>query len=239
MVPRNPRSVSRRFFGFITIGLGLATLAPIASGLREPNRDALQHVADIPAASLPETPASTRPAVVTDTEAPVPLDAKAVQAWQAAGWQVGWLRAVRLPNGADSAILYFELGGRDAKAGTVPAFKLSHWNIGTMPPDPGRAFGLDLSNTHVNDAELKELGGIKNLVWLNLGNTKVTDAGMKELAALKGLQSLHLWQTQLTDTGLKDLAGLTSLHALELGGTKVTDVGVKELGRLKNLKWLR
>ena len=56
---------------------------------------------------------------------------------------------------------------------------------------------------------------------LDLKDTDVTDAGLKELAALKGLQALSLGWTKVTDAGLKELAGLKALQSLNLGGTQV------------------
>jgi|GEM_PF-2505728 len=44
---------------------------------------------------------------------------------------------------------------------------------------------VQLSNTKVTDAGLKELAPLKNLTTLDLGGTNVTDAGLKELAPLK------------------------------------------------------
>ena len=55
----------------------------------------------------------------------------------------------------------------------------------------------------------------KPVVTVDLGNTKVTDAGLKELAALKNLTTLNLYRWhKVTDAGLKELAALKNLtHA--------------------------
>ena len=67
----------------------------------------------------------------------------------------------------DKAVAFVEkLGGtvtRDDKAPSKPII------------------GVQLSNTYVTDAGLKELAPLKNLTWLSLGGTKVTDEGLKEL----------------------------------------------------------
>ena len=57
---------------------------------------------------------------------------------------------------------------------------------------------LDLSETQITDAGLKELVGLKNLQTLKLGFTRVTDAGLVTLRALPRLRSLYLWQTDVT-----------------------------------------
>jgi internalin A len=116
----------------------------------------------------------------------------------------------------------------------------------TTPRSAGYAHlqSLNLHDTKVTDAGLKELAGMKNLRKLNLSGcrsddrAKVTDAGLKELAGHKNLQWLDLSYTQVTDAGLKELAGLKSLKELDLRVTKVTDAGLKELVALKNLQRL-
>ena len=95
---------------------------------------------------------------------------------------------------------------------------------------PGKpAITVNLSNTKVTDAGLKELAALKQLTTLNLGVTQVTDAGLKELAPLKQLTTLYLHDTDVTDAGLKELTALKNLTTLHLGKTAVTDAGVKEL----------
>ncbi|MCI0355580.1 MAG: NAD-dependent epimerase/dehydratase family protein, partial [Acidobacteria bacterium] len=119
---------------------------------------------------------------------------------------------------------------------------------GKLPklPDAAVRFGIDLSWTRVKDEALKELAGLKNLVYLNLGGTRVTDAGLKELAGLKNLEMLILGKSrvddwgQVTDAGLKELAGLKNLVFLDLSNTGlgVTDAGLKELACFENLATL-
>ena len=69
----------------------------------------------------------------------------------------------------------------------------------------------------------------KPVIEVNLGDTKVTDAGLKELKDLKQLTTLNLKFTGVTDAGLKELKDLKQLTTLYLGGTKVTDDGVADL----------
>jgi hypothetical protein len=59
------------------------------------------------------------------------------------------------------------------------------------------------------------VAGLKHLEALNLLNTQVTDAGLKELAGLKQLQSLQLGNTKVTNTGVADLQkALPKCHIL-------------------------
>jgi hypothetical protein len=100
---------------------------------------------------------------------------------------------------------------------------------------------VDLSNTPVTDAGLKELAGLRGVQTLYLSGCEgVTDAGLKELAQLKGLQSLDLSGCQgVTNAGLKELAELKGLQSLDLNHCRgVTDAGLKELAALKGLRYL-
>jgi internalin A len=97
---------------------------------------------------------------------------------------------------------------------------------------------LNLSETPITDAGLKELSRLQQLRRLNLsGCAKVTDAGVKALTAHTGLQVLWLPGCEkVTDAALKDLSGLKELQEVEIGNCKlVTDAGLKELTRLPKL----
>jgi len=95
--------------------------------------------------------------------------------------------------------------------------------------------GLDLRGTNITDAGLKELKELQRLRWLDLGGTNITDVGLKELKELKGLLELNLRGTKITDAGLKELKELQGLRWLDLGGTRVTNAGLKELKELEGL----
>ena len=95
---------------------------------------------------------------------------------------------------------------------------------------PGKpVIAVNLYDTKVKDAGLKELKHLKQLTSLNLHGAHVTDAGLKELKELKQLTSLDLDHTKVTDAGLKELKDLKQLTSLGLSRTKVTDAGVEEL----------
>ena len=133
---------------------------------------------------------------------PQPLSEETVQAWKKAGAHVGWVSVN--PDGGYFPEFYSEKRGR---AGEVPAFGFPAWTAGVLPrlPVPGAAFGLNLWDTGVTDAGLKDLAGLKSLQSLALGGTPVTDAGLKELAGLTSLQSLYLYDTKVTDAGVAEL----------------------------------
>jgi len=122
------------------------------------------------------------------------LPAEIVQQWRAAGAEVGWLHI-----GQDEFIeLYgfISFGGESvAKAGDLPGFRYRMWpgeGVIEKLPDPGVPFGLDLSDTTITDAGLKEVATLSNLHMLNLSDTEITDAALPHLAPLQNLQSLNL-----------------------------------------------
>jgi Leucine-rich repeat (LRR) protein len=103
------------------------------------------------------------------------------------------------------------------------------------PKSPDEIVRLDLRQTAVSDAGLKEFQVFRNLTELDLSSLNVTDAGLKDLGGMKSLVRLELSGTPVTDAGLKELSGLRSLTYLGLGSTKVTGEGLKNLKGLDSL----
>src|SRR5262245_19804189 len=168
---------------------GLAVLVVLVSGGcggEAPRQDSSAP----PAARPPEGNASKQ----GPDAAPTELPPEVVAAWQKAGARVG---CVRVEVFGDLRFLPEKAG----KAGEVPAFQFSPWKGGVLAklPAPAVPFGLDLFDTQLTDAGLKELAGLKTLHTLDLGVTKVTDAGLKELAGLKSLHALDLGTDEGTD----------------------------------------
>ena len=107
-----------------------------------------------------------------------------------------------------------------------------------------RLQGLHLSETQIDDAELKHINGLTNLESLNLSKTRITGEGLKELQGMTRLRYLNLSGTQVTDAGLEHLLLLKShLLILDLEGTPISDSGLPHLTKLKvfslNLKGTR
>src|SRR5262249_35538718 len=142
---------------------------------------------------------------------PQPLPGEITSAWQKAGAMIGWMRVAR----ADFLHFVPQKAGLDD---VLPAFKFTVWKEGLLAklPAPEAPFGLNLSNSKVTDAGLKQLAGLKRLQALSLSGTNITGVGLKHLAGLKNLHALDLNSTQLKGTDLKELAGLTSLQTLHL-----------------------
>jgi hypothetical protein len=117
-------------------------------------------------------------AQLAKTDPPKPLPENIVKAWRQAGAEVGWMR---------ETFTHIEfVGENEGKPGDLPAFRFADWQEGRLAklPVPAVAFGLDLYFTHVTDAGLKELAGLKSLHALELGQTDVTDAGLCNTCSL-------------------------------------------------------
>src|SRR5262245_1906787 len=120
------------------------------------------------------------------------------KAWKKDGAEVGWM-------GVDKFGSLQFLPEEEGVVGDLPAFRFDSWKEGLLAkvPAPAPEVGLDLHNTPVTDAGLKELAAFKNLQALDLTGTEVTDGGLKDLAALKSLRVLDLAVTSVTDAGLR------------------------------------
>jgi hypothetical protein len=66
-------------------------------------------------------------------------------------------------------------------------------------------YRLNMANSRMTDADLKELHKIQNLKGLDLQNTPITDAGLKEIEKLKSVTSLTLTGTATTRDGREAL----------------------------------
>lgn len=94
---------------------------------------------------------------------------------------------------------------------------------------------LNLSDTELDDNDLKTIGEFKNLTKLNINNTSVSDAGIDHILNLDQLMTLNLYGTNITDESLEKLSQLKKLTSLYLWQTKTTPEGVEKLkGALPN-----
>lgn len=192
-----------------------------------------------------------------------PIPQEIGRQWSEVGAREGWIK--NTPPQVASGYEHWETPLEKKRAGAIPSFALllsKSDSLGKLP-DPGVAFGLDLSCSSVRGASLKILGKMKNLRSLNIGGSQVlTDDAAAELVELKDLQALYLFHTLLTDkavmkivrlkrlhvldlsytrvtnAGVKHLATLDGLQALNLGETSVSDSGLKELAKMESLRWL-
>lgn len=143
---------------------------------------------------------------------------------------VGLVTKVRLPEGADPAIVV-----HIARLPRLQALFI----VGSSVDDGGLAHlkgatelaALELPGASITDAGLANLERLNKLVWLDLSGTPITDAGLEHLKRLSNLSGQVLSGTEVTDAGLAHLSGLTKLSALLLHGTRVSADGIKELKR--------
>ncbi|NOX56723.1 MAG: hypothetical protein GXP27_20205 [Planctomycetes bacterium] len=98
-----------------------------------------------------------------------------------------------------------------------------------LPSGPFAILTIDLNERPVQDKDLTNLIGLKNLRYLGLYQTDITNKGLKYVSGLQSLTELELSYTSITDKGLQELAKLKNLQKVYLTGTAVTDKGVKKL----------
>jgi hypothetical protein len=102
----------------------------------------------------------------------------------------------------------------------------------------GNAVEVFLTDTPINDADLRHLKRLTELRKVYLNYTQVSDEGLRHISGLTNLTVLNLDNTRITDTGLKNLTMLTSLEDLDLCNTQVSDAGLEHLKVLTGLKHL-
>jgi hypothetical protein len=97
---------------------------------------------------------------------------------------------------------------------------------------------LDWAGKKITDDDLAHLRWLKGLDSLKLSQTELDDVNLVQLRGLRQLQHLELRSTGITNSGMEHLAKLTGLRDLDLSSTEVGDFGLLYLRRLKNLRLL-
>lgn len=88
---------------------------------------------------------------------------------------------------------------------------------------------VHLEGSSIGDADLRHLGGLAQLTYLDLSETDVGDDGLRFVGTLAGLEKLDAWETNVTDAGLRHLAGCRPLKDLWLDGCRVIGGGFESL----------
>jgi hypothetical protein len=97
---------------------------------------------------------------------------------------------------------------------------------------------LDLSGTKISDEALRSLARLRSLRCLDLNRTKITSAGLRHLTSLRELEDLYLSETVVGDAGARHLGAMQSLHALSLDSTGISDAGLAAFSSLDKLEEL-
>src|SRR5262245_45057816 len=92
---------------------------------------------------------------------PKPLPEEIVKQWRGAGAESGWMKVIFDTKRRLTDFRAQEIG----EPGQIPAFRFPSKAEPTLAtlPDPGVAFGLELSLTRMTDAGMKDLAELKNL----------------------------------------------------------------------------
>jgi hypothetical protein len=135
----------------------------------------------------------------------------------------------------------------------APKFALDQDGLGKLAGAWPRVRHLDLSDTRLDDEDLRPLSALRQiraidlsgtqirgkglaylansqyLRGLKLNDTRVDDESLKLIPEWRYLEELDLNDTSITDDGLSHLSHSLYLRRLHLGGTAVTETGIQEL----------
>ena len=92
-----------------------------------------------------------------------------------------------------------------------------------------RLRSLNLSGTHVGDADLQKIAGMSRVEELLLADTDVTDDGIQWIVQFPSLKILSLRGTVVSDTGLRAIAQMNALQELDVTDTNATKEGLDHL----------
>ncbi len=88
-------------------------------------------------------------------------------------------------------------------------------------------------NDNVGDSQLEPVADCPNLYYLHFEDSHVTDAGLVHLLGLKQLKEIRADNTQITDAGLAELESLPNLKSLWVEGTRVTRSGIERFRKAR------
>ena len=123
-------------------------------------------------------------------------------------------------------VIFIVSGCQTSQTKTQLEPELAHWanqHMDYMPMSLHNVHVINLSNSDVNDQDLKIIPRFYELNSLDLSNTNVTDVGLNHIKKAKRLWSLNLAHTQVTDAGIAALACLSTLDYLDVTDTVVSE----------------
>ncbi len=162
------------------------------------------------------------------------------------GW-LGWLvRTAEVQRDAVAAIenvggaVAYESAGKDGRLISGAVSESPTWLVERLGADYfGNVVGVSFqSRQGGSDVELKLIGRLARLEYLDLCDSLVTDAGLIPLTNLHGLRDLRLARTNVGDDGLLNLRSLTCVQTLDLSHTKMSSTSLVHLEKLKDLTCL-
>jgi serine/threonine protein kinase len=101
---------------------------------------------------------------------------------------------------------------------------------------PQKVISLHARKTNLKT--LEHIGLLTNLQFLNASSNRFEDAAIKNLVGLKNLVSLELYDNSLHDACLVDIAEIPTLSNLNLTSTEITAAGLRKLVKLRRLTQL-
>lgn len=114
-----------------------------------------------------------------------------------------------------------------------------NWNAPEVVAELAKCRKLERLSAYGQPADnVRVLGTMTSLSWLNLSFSRLSDEHLAMLAELSNLEVLNLAKTSITGHGLQHLRACTKLTSLDLGSTDVTSEGLQSLQYLPQLQSL-
>jgi Leucine-rich repeat (LRR) protein len=98
-------------------------------------------------------------------------------------------------------------------------------NLGQLPDTKFEISGMDFNGTDINDDDLEEVAGAKNIKYLGLHSTSVTDRSMLTIKNFTNLRELEISYTDISNDSIDTLIQLTKLKKIFISGTNITEHG--------------
>ena len=95
-----------------------------------------------------------------------------------------------------------------------------------------RDISIEANGDQIDDAWLRTVAQVENVVSLKLGRCSVTDKGMEAIQDMRRLRDIRIYYTDVSDAWLPQLhAKPSSLRTLSVFGSRITGEAMKELAK--------
>lgn len=111
---------------------------------------------------------------------------------------------------------------------------------GKVKRDPsGSVTAVNLAGSWINDSEMIDLAGFRNLQRVDLSHTRISDEGLLNLRPARSVVDLNLlYAEQITDQGMNAIKDWKQLTHLNVRGTRVGDGTLGIVSKLEQIETL-
>ncbi len=98
-------------------------------------------------------------------------------------------------------------------------------SLDQLPETKFEISGIDFNGTDINDDDLTEVAGVRNIKYLGLHSTSVTDRSMLTIKNFTNLRELEISYTDISNDSIDSLIQLRKLKKIFISGTNITEHG--------------